>query len=245
MIDIKQVIRRSDQGVTQPFICLDENDRQLWVKGSAWLGRDLVAEWLCAQLAEEFELPMAEFDLVSVPDELIEYSAITGIASLGSGIGFASIHVSGAAELDFGDIEKVPAELQADVLLFDYWIHNADRCLGEKGGNPNLLWQVLDGRLIMIDHNCAFDAAFESAQFFENHVFKDAKLLWNKGYRKIREKKLLVILEKLSDKLVEMPEEWFSDDDIRTVPLRAEVERFKSVLRRIEADPKEFWEVRI
>jgi len=243
LIEIKQVIRRSDQGVTRPFVCLDEHDRQLWVKGSASLARDLAAEWLCAQLAEEFGLPMADFDLVSVPEELIEYSVITDIASLGSGTGFGSIHVTGASELDFGDIERVSAELRADVLLFDYWVQNDDRFLGEKGGNPNLLWQVTEEQLVMIDHNCAFDVEFENGKFFDNHVFGCGKLYWNVEYREKREQKLLGILRNLSDKLANFPEEWFGDDEIRKIPLKSELDRFEGVLRRVEVDPKGFWEV--
>lgn len=62
MITIKEVIRRSEQGVTRPFVCRDENANQLWVKGSAWLPKDLVAEWICAQLAQEWGLPVAKYD---------------------------------------------------------------------------------------------------------------------------------------------------------------------------------------
>jgi hypothetical protein len=243
MIKINQVIRRGDQGVSRPYICRDEEGRQLWVKGSAWLAGDLVSEWICAQLALEFGLPIAECDLVMVADELIEHSAISDIASLGAGIGFGSIHASGATELDYGDVEKVNTVLQADVLLFDYWIQNDDRGLGENGGNPNMLWKMPEEQLVLIDHNAAFDNEFSNTVFFENHAFGAVRCLWDEEYCADRQKKLLVILEELPDKLTALPEEWFVDDEIRKSPLREELIRIEDVLRRIEKDPITFWEV--
>ncbi len=243
MIEINQVIRRSDQGVSCPYICRDASGRQLWVKGSAWLASDLASEWICAQLAQEFGLPVAGFGLVSVASDLIEYSAISDIASLGAGIGFGSFHATGATELDYGDIEKIDKALLADVLLFDYWIHNDDRGLGEKGGNPNMLWKMPEEQLVLIDHNAAFDVEFTPPNFFKNHAFGAAHYYWDEEYRANRQKKLLAILEKLPDKLASLPEEWFSDDEIRAIPLKSEIERMQDILRRIESDPNKFWEV--
>lgn len=145
MIEINEVIRRSEQGVTRPFVCRDEQGRQLWVKGPAWRSTELAAEWICARLAHLWGLPLAEYSLVSVADDLIRLSAIPQIASLGSGTGFGSFHAEGAAELDYADIQKIDITLQAEILLFDYWVQNGDRILGETGGNPNLLWQAHQG----------------------------------------------------------------------------------------------------
>ncbi len=71
MITIKEVICRSDQGVTHPFVCRDENGNQLWVKGAAWLAKDLIAEWICARIAKEWGLPVEWFDDVR-PNSLQE-----------------------------------------------------------------------------------------------------------------------------------------------------------------------------
>lgn len=213
------------------------------MKGSSWLATDLASEWICAQLAREFGLPVAEFELVFVADELIEYSAIPDIASLGAGTGFGSFHVGGATELDYGDIEKIDEPLRADVLLFDYWIQNDDRGLGEKGGNPNMLWKMPKEQLVLIDHNAAFDVEFTPAAFFKNHAFGSAHGYWDEGYRADRQKKLLAILGKLPDKLASLPEEWFTDDEIRKIPLTKELTRLEGILRQIENDPIAFWEV--
>lgn len=52
--------------------------------------------------------------------------------------------------------------------MFDWWIHNMDR----TEGNTNLLWDDKDCRLMVIDHNSAFDKDFSARTFREHHVFK-------------------------------------------------------------------------
>lgn len=229
--------------MTHPFICRDEDGRDLWVKGPAWTAVELASEWICARLAQEWGLPLAECDLAQVPDELVAWSDVSQIASLGSGIGFASVHELGSVELDYGDIPKIDPELRADILLFDYWVHNADRILGEKGGNPNLLWVVQEDRLVMIDHNVAFDRDFSSPDFFGSHTFCDSLGMWLPSYRKKRQKKLLAILGDLPDILLSVPEGWFADDTVKNLPLAEDLERMERVLRRVESDPDGFWEV--
>ena len=61
--------------------------------------------------------------------------------------------------------------LRRDILMFDWWIHNADRNLTEKGGNPNLLWDQDAEKLAVIDHNQALDPAFNAQTFASTHVF--------------------------------------------------------------------------
>jgi len=243
MIEINEVVRRSNQGVSQPFICKDTKENKLWVKGAAWSVTDLVSEWVCACLAQAVELPVAEYDLVSVEKELVKFSSLPEIASLGSGIGFGSFHVAGSAEFDYANIETVDFELRADILLFDYWIHNGDRILGIQGGNPNMLWVVNDEKLVIIDHNMAFDKEFSFLDFIKNHAFGESIVLWNSAFRKSRHKKLLAILEQLPNIINSIPEDWFIDDYLRQNSLVAEIEHINLILRRVETDPDEFWEV--
>ena len=56
--------------------------------------------------------------------------------------------------------------------MFDWWVRNADRILTEEGGNPNLLWDQAADRLVMIDHNLAFDPRFDPNEFADFHVFR-------------------------------------------------------------------------
>ena len=241
MIEICEVIRWSDQGVTRPFICRDEQGRQLWVKGRAWSSKELAAEWVCARLAHLWGLPVAKFSLVTVADDLIRLSAVPQIASLGSGIGFGSFHVGGAAELDYTDVQKIDANLQAEILLFDYWVQNGDRILGDNGGNPNLLWQPHQDRLVVIDHNSAFARDFSASEFFQQHVFHDARAQWNSEFREQHQKKLLELLGQLSDIWESIPEEWSVDDDV--TGFSTDLIRMKDILHRVEKNPEAFWEV--
>jgi hypothetical protein len=241
MIEINEVIRRSDQGVTRPFVCRDATGRQLWVKGRAWATRELAAEWICARLAHIWGLPLADYSLVSVADDLIRLSAVPEIASLGSGIGFGSFHAEGAAELDYADIQKIDAPLRAEILLFDYWVQNGDRILGEHGGNPNLLWQAHQDRLVVIDHNAAFFNGFYAPEFFRTHIFHDSLVQWDAGFREKHHKKLLEFLDQLPDIWGAIPEEWFADDDL--TGFSAELSRMKDVLTRMGNDVDAFWEV--
>lgn len=239
MIEINEVIRRSDQGVTHPFVCRDSEGRQIWVKGRAWSSKDLVAEWVAARLGTLWGLPLAEYDLVSVSEDLVRFSALPQISSLGSGIGFGSIHAQGAAELDYADIESISPSLRAEILLFDYWIQNSDRILGSSGGNPNLLWQSHNEQLLVIDHNSAFESDFSESHFFEQHVFHESRLHWDQPFRQEYHKKLLDILGHLPDICSSIPEDWFADDEVTGI--YAHFERIRSKLLRVETESDSFW----
>ncbi|QBG48463.1 hypothetical protein EGM51_14045 [Verrucomicrobia bacterium S94] len=193
LIQVSEVIKKSDQGITRPFICRDDSGRQLWVKGAELSKPELAAEWISACLAKEWGLPIAPFGLVYIDPLLIEYSSMPEISSLGSGIGFGSYHVEGAVELDYPESLKIDSELRADILLFDYWIQNEDRTLGENGGNPNLLLHIPEGDVVIIDHNLAFDVSFAKETLFGTHVFRDFRQKWTGEYIKTHQKKLLDI----------------------------------------------------
>jgi len=64
-------------------------------------------------------------------------------------------------------IDLVPANVQRDVLVFDWWIQNCDRLIG----NTNLLIDAAGKKLVVIDHNLAFDGQFSATEFLAHHVF--------------------------------------------------------------------------
>jgi hypothetical protein len=127
-------------------------------------------------------LPIAPFDLAYVPSELMEADLTKWLADLGEGAVFASRKVLGQ-ELAMAQVSAIDPALRRDVLVFDWWVRNGDRCLTAKGGNVNLLWEgrgvvrnedderIVTGQLAVIDHNLAFDAAFSAADFCQTHVF--------------------------------------------------------------------------
>jgi len=190
---------------------------------------------------KEWGLPLAEFSLVSVADDLIRFGAVPGIASLGAGIGFGSFHEDGAVEINYTDIVKIDKSLRADILLFDYWVHNADRALSANGGNPNLLWHADKEQLVVIDHNAAFEDDFSQADFFKHHIFRDSVAGWGESFRESRQQKILEVLGKFPDICALVPEAWYADNEL--TGFSAELVRMKQVLNRIKENPNAFWEV--
>lgn len=168
---IDEVLGRSQQGATEPFICQGDDGSVYFVKGIGAGRRSQVCEWVAAQLATAFGLPVADYALAEVPTELIELRVRADIGQLGAGIVFASRKLPHAQELTVTTRDMVSPALATDILVFDWWVHNEDRHLTELGGNPNLLWDVLSNELAVIDHNQAFDPAFNSSRFLASHVF--------------------------------------------------------------------------
>lgn len=176
---IEEILGRSRQGVTEPFICVGDDGDTYYVKGAGAGRRSLVCEWVSAQLASVFGLPVAGYALAEVPEQLIASNVRPDLADLGAGLVFASRKLPHVQELTPTTRALVPAPQALDVLVFDWWLHNEDRHLTEHGGNPNLLWDMVANELAVIDHNQAFDPTFNATRFLESHVFADH---WNRVF---------------------------------------------------------------
>ncbi len=172
---IVQVIRRATQGVTLPFLCEAEDGQRYWVKGRDAGVQALCFEWLAARIAAALGLPVAPFAQVHIPEELVNGSLMDEIEALGAGIGFGSWHVEGADELREGQVGEVAESLRCKVLMFDWWLQNVDRTLGEDFGNVNLLWSPDRQQLAVIDHNQAFSPQFSAQSLCSEHVFRADK----------------------------------------------------------------------
>ena len=175
-VQIVEVLRRSEQGITLPFICRGEDGEIYFVKGRSAGRRSQICEWIAGKLALTFGLPMAPFCLVDVPDELVEADGTRTLRDLGAGLAFGS-QWQEAMELTVSAIWEIPEEIQQDVLAFDWWIHNGDRLLTDQGGNPNLLWRPASRELVVIDHNQAFDPDFDPDNCLDRAVFASQRLL--------------------------------------------------------------------
>ncbi len=168
-LNIIEVLGRSEQGVTRPFICRCDDGCIYFVKGLDSNRESQIKEWVVGSLASDLGLPVAPFSLVYADAALTRLSVCEG---LGEGYSFGSRKIQ-VTELTYPNIRHVPLELQLDMLAFDWWIKNQDRTLSENGGNPNLFWEPQDSKLMVIDHNQAFDADFCSEDFLNYHVFKE------------------------------------------------------------------------
>lgn len=212
---IEEVLGRSKQGVTEPFICRGDDGAIYFVKGRGAGRRSQVCEWVAAQLATELALPIAEYTLAEVPEELVEVAAFPDIQQLGAGIVFASRELHHPQELTATTRDLVPAETATDILVFDWWLHNEDRHLTERGGNPNLLWDMQGDGLVVIDHNQAFDRTFDATNFLASHVFAGQ---WNAIFSDHLERqrysaRLQAVLAKLPGIRATIPDSWWYLDD--------------------------------
>ena len=89
-LKVVEIIGRSEQGFTKPYICRCDDGEVYFVKGRSATRRGLINEWLCANLAEAFGLPIAPFALAEVPQELIEADLTGWLKGLGAGAVFAA-----------------------------------------------------------------------------------------------------------------------------------------------------------
>jgi len=170
-VEIVEIIDRSTQGMTFPFICRGEDGNIYFVKGRGAGRRSLVCEWIAGALARHLGLPIASFEVVSISEDLIGLASRPDLADLGAGLAFGSCRRA-ITELTVAHRDQIPVALQRDVLMFDWWIKNGDRTQTDVGGNPNLFWDVESNSLLVLDHNQAFDPEFSPKIFGELHPFR-------------------------------------------------------------------------
>ena len=229
MIQIVEIVGRSEQGVTRPFICRGDDGNTYFVKGIGAGRQSQVYEWIAGGLALELGLPIAPFYIVAVPEELVSVSP--DYRELGAGPAFGSLKQT-IMELNYAMVEQIPVELRQDVLAFDWWIRNNDRMLTESGGNPNLFWAPEEEKLVIIDHNQAFDPDFSADVFFKYHVFRNSRLGLFDDYlrREAYRKSFSTALENWHDICKAIPEEWHYQDPEMTVEADFDLETIFSML---------------
>jgi sugar lactone lactonase YvrE len=156
-------------------ICRAENGHEYVVKGSFAGRRALIAEWVANRLGRILNLPIPEFQQMQLDPLLAEFSVKTNeVERLGRGVLFGSRREVNLVEIRHTDLPRIDLNLRARVLAFDWWIANSDRVFIEGAGNPNLLWSEDQQRLVVIDHNLAFDPSL-MADFWTQHAFRDAR----------------------------------------------------------------------
>jgi hypothetical protein len=162
------------------------------------------------------------------------------MAELGAGLAFGSQKLP-VVELSASHVQYVPDEQQRDVLVFDWWVQNADRTLSEAGGNPNLFWDVEQENLVVIDHNQAFDKAFLAPIFTETHAFRHqwhavtSDGVLQKDYCS-RFERAMTDWTAICDTV---PVEWWFVDPERTVPTDFDLDAAQRLLMRFQSDG--FW----
>ncbi|MCI2262191.1 HipA family kinase [Xanthomonas indica] len=238
-VEIEEILGRSEQGRTRPFLCRCDDDALYYVKGTFANRRSLICEWVAGRLATGFGLNVPSFEIAYAPKELVELHPEG--RDLGFGPVFASQVAPNLNEILFTQLGRVPLKVRQDVVAFDWWINNPDRTLTAMGGNPNLLWNASSEQLVVIDHNLAFDPAFDAGAFRETHIFQNefnalrADLVLMAQYATRMQKTL-----ELWDHTWELiPEEWLFHDDEQTVPIDFDPVACRQFLSRCSTE--ELW----
>jgi hypothetical protein len=231
---ITEVIGRSAQGITRPFLCRGEDGWLYYVKGSAAGRSSLICEWIAGQLGKRLGLPIPEFKQAVIPKDLVALSARSDIADLGAGTGFGSQKIENADELTYLFIEQIDPTLRARILLFDWWTANGDRILTEHGGNPNILWVHHESKPYVIDHNVAFDKS-ALTDFWAQHIFTASRAAWTNTFRHDSERLMKAALTHLDQWWKDMPPDWTETG------IEPSLQSVQSLLWRFETDPAIFW----
>jgi hypothetical protein len=240
-IEIEEVLRRSEQGATAPYICRGINDKLYYVKGKGAGYDSLVKEWIAGNLARRFGLPIAPFDLVSVPRDLYEAGRSGYLGDLGFGLLFGSEQIPNSNELTVLNAGSLPAELKRDIAAFDLWVKNGDRTLSEAGGNPNILWSESSKRPAIIDHNLAFDEDVTLHSQLTSHIFAGAleEICDVADLQAHYNGKFKEALSGLPEIIDDIPPRWHYVDDAETIELSFPINNVEAVLRRYEEQA--FW----
>lgn len=167
-LQIVEILGPAEQGKSRPYLCRGEDDLLYYVKGRNTDRHSVWSEWLCAHLANEFGLMLPPFSLVEIDPALIEETE-PAWREVGAGIAFGSQKYPGALWFESAHTRNVPDNVKRDILVFDWWIGNSDRLVA----NSNLLWDAATQKVVVIDHNRAFDDNFSVADFLKFHVFAD------------------------------------------------------------------------
>ena len=244
-IAITEIVKRSEQGVTRPFLCRASNGSSWFVKGLRGVGAAaLRAEWICGKFAKAMHLPIPAFAIAEVDEVLVAMSAVEGANELGQRYAFSSQAIGGAQEITFSQARELPLDLQARVLLFDWWIRNEDRILGPLGGNPNILTTgSAPPEPWLIDHHTALDAEFQRERFWNNHIFADARGVWTEAWRRTESKRLESVAGRLSAAWQAMPDVWLPEENADSEGSVLEQQRIARILLFPIDAPAEFWNV--
>lgn len=209
ILQLDEVYYRSEQGVLKPFFCRAEDGINYFVKGRGAGVRGLLAEYIGGCLAHFLDLPVPSFCVVEASLPLVEACRLENARELGPGLGFASRHVEYAQEISVSTLPLVPAELQQQVLAFDWWIRNEDRHFGAEGGNPNLLWNMRRHELVVIDHHSAFDSAFDAEAFWAGHIFRHQReFLQDFDFVARQTARFASALDRWEEIVASIPQEW-------------------------------------
>ncbi|EAN9585816.1 hypothetical protein GB312_08740 [Salmonella enterica] len=156
---------------------------------------------------------------------------------LSPGPAFATRFVENASTINIQQARSaVNIQDQKKIFFFDRWINNADRSLTDIGGNVNIIFDAVNNRYYLIDHNLAF-AQDTTDDEYDVHVYSANGRKWEFD---ILDKPELMDLASgaigsVEEKFNQVPDEWFSSDEERELMLN----EIMNCLNRVS--DREFW----
>lgn len=236
MVNILFVQERMQMGVTRPFICAAENGSSYIVKTLGTMPiEQMLAEFIGSVLAARLGLPTPQLELVQF-DRIVhriiqaEWSSLlTNKTAIGSTYHLSSVTAKAAQaknEHYFSENE------QKTLYMFDRWILNSDRTASLIGtGNLNLLFDEQLQKILVIDHNLAFD---EYASFNE-HIFSPQNREWrlNDEDKQHFTQKATDILSDFHSIYQVIPDDWFPLENDEFQKIENHINKIKSLLNRI------------
>lgn len=224
---------RTEMGITKPFICQSETEQWFIVKTKAMMPiHQLLSEFIGSTLAAKLGLPCPHIDFVEITTTTNQYVPDEWLADLPVGIAFASSFCEKAKLAKTAQVKSLCEQNQKWLYMFDRWILNSDRTASTIGtGNINLLFDEIQQRILVIDHNLAFD---EQANFDE-HIFAPQNRSWRLDWidKQIFTEKALDILANFDEIYQQIPDDWFPFDDEAFQKMEQQLQKIKQLLTRI------------
>ncbi|QUM82025.1 hypothetical protein HWV01_17930 [Moritella sp. 5] len=215
-LDVEELVRRSTQGATSPWISRLSDDNTYYIKGVQALHKGLIIEYLCAQLGRSLGIPIPSTTIAYLDMNLLRYNS-EAKKDFGeeSCYVFASQEVKSLTELKVIDLESMNPQVAKLLFFFDYLIQNEDRMLTENGGNPNLFINPINSDMTVFDHNLAFDVNYD---FENNKNFHACREFWYEAQLELNFKhemleQLPIAIAELAEYAKGIPQEWLDSCD--------------------------------
>jgi hypothetical protein len=127
---IREIISEMVEGATDPVLCRADDDGEYVVKHRG-CGRDaLIREWIAGRIGRRLDLPIPEFDLMTLDPSRARYIAFPRADDLAACPSFGSRFVASSSSLLPSAASDVPPRLRAEILLFDWWVLNGTGVMG-------------------------------------------------------------------------------------------------------------------
>ncbi|EIG23648.1 HipA family kinase [Haemophilus paraphrohaemolyticus] len=243
MNKVTLIRERTEMGVTQPFICQTENEQWFVVKTTAMMPiAQLLAEVIGSMLAHEIGLPSPQFCFVDITEKSTQYVSAQWRSALPPGSAFGSAFIRNAKVAKTAQAKNVNylSEPEQKLLyMFDLWILNSDRTASQIGtGNINLLFDETQQKILVIDHNLAFD---ETA-IFNEHIFSPQNRDWELDWvdKETFTQKAIDTLTKFDHIYQSIPDDWFPLDDEAFQQMETKIRKIQSILNRIKEE--HYWD---